>query len=230
MFPQPDFYITNSLFIAGEEIKFRYNGTYGNGGSFYARYQWEFNDGSPPSNTREPTHIFSDPGDFSINLTVKDVDNDSISVIKTITIIPDLNPNAIINYTINGTTVDFLFTGTEGNGNLSFAWSIETFRTNYTSRNLSVSFRNSPYPRNYTATLTVTDIDGDSDSVSVTIQIPGTPRDTTPDYITSILITISAIILVIIAIIKVRGKKQVKRDKAINKVSDKWDKDYLDSE
>jgi hypothetical protein len=46
-------------------------------------FHWDFGDGTPPSNKRNPTHVYERPGRYTASLTVKDkgaVDDDTVDI------------------------------------------------------------------------------------------------------------------------------------------------------
>jgi len=53
-------------------------------------YQWHFGDGSAAASAAQPTHIYSEPGEYTITLIVNDGINDSLGVTTTVNI-PEAN-------------------------------------------------------------------------------------------------------------------------------------------
>ncbi len=155
--PEALFTIDSTSNITNEIIHFIFSGIEGNlNTSFY----WDFGDGQN-STQRNPNHSFSSAGIYTITLYIEDIDHDKDSYNYSIEIFWDLFPSISFSYSANhivlGESIDFFFTGSEGNGPASFYW---TFGDNHTStaRNPVYTFTNYGI---FSISLTVTDFDGD---------------------------------------------------------------------
>ncbi|MBN2156230.1 MAG: PKD domain-containing protein [Candidatus Lokiarchaeota archaeon] len=74
LFPTANFAANSTSVGINDVIQFSFTGSIGNGGE---TYQWDFGDGSANSTLTNPTHVYTTPGDYSVTLTVVDVDGDS---------------------------------------------------------------------------------------------------------------------------------------------------------
>ncbi|MHA1717827.1 MAG: PKD domain-containing protein [Promethearchaeota archaeon] len=116
--PIADFYSNVTVVSVGDTVQFTFNGSEGDAP---ATFQWDFGDGTPNSTAKNPIHAYSNAGQFTVRLTVTDVDGNTDTCQKNnfIFVLQDLNP--VANFTSNVTTifagewVQFNFTGFEGN-------------------------------------------------------------------------------------------------------------------
>ena len=67
--PQADFSANRIAVVTGQTINFTDNSS---GGVAPLSYQWDFGDGSPVSTVQNPSHSYSNPGPYSVALTVTD--------------------------------------------------------------------------------------------------------------------------------------------------------------
>ncbi|MFX1398771.1 MAG: PKD domain-containing protein [Promethearchaeota archaeon] len=156
--------ITN--IIANEFVQFSFTGQEG---SPSASYQWNFGDETPNSTLRDPIHQYTSAGNFTVTLTVSDVDGDtdSIAIVDYIDVIPDLPANANWNASLRtilvGDEVDFTFTGNEGNTPTNFQWNFGDGTGIFSDRDITHAYITAG---NFTVFLAVSDIDGDFDNVT----------------------------------------------------------------
>ncbi|UYP46424.1 hypothetical protein NEF87_002709 [Candidatus Lokiarchaeum ossiferum] len=157
--PVADFYCLQNKIIGGEEVQFFYNGTMGNE---KMTYSWEFGDNTS-SNEENPKKRYSIPGNYTIKLKVTDFDGDiNFKLLSNyIEVLPDYFPEAEFNYSQNtsiaGESIQFMFTGSLGNGNLTYYWKFGEHLSSSLS-NPIISFE---YPGIYSVFLQIMDEDGD---------------------------------------------------------------------
>src|SRR5690554_4312551 len=82
--PKTDFTFSNSLCI-GDTVYFN-NLTTAIGGT--PTYSWDFGDGSPISNSKNPTHVYTSPGPFTVELTASNIAGCDSTIKKQITLGP----------------------------------------------------------------------------------------------------------------------------------------------
>ncbi|MFX0099556.1 MAG: PKD domain-containing protein [Candidatus Hodarchaeota archaeon] len=165
--PVPNFTANETSILEGDHVQFTYTGTAGNGN---LSFQWDFGDNSTNSTMQDPVHQYITPGNYTVVLTVVDIDGDgsTFALPTTIEVGPDLIPLA--NFTTNVTAIaerewiNFTFTGSEGNAPASFQWDVGDGTANYTVPVFSHQYVDSG---TYTVTLTVTDGDGDTNTTSM---------------------------------------------------------------
>jgi PKD repeat protein len=122
--PVADFLESESLIVAGQSISFAFTGELGNEPTIF---NWNFGDGTT-SSAENPVHTFETVGQFTVTLTVEDIDGDIHSISKTdiIEVLPDLQPVAKFlvdrHSILEGQSVSFTFTGDLGNEPTSFHW------------------------------------------------------------------------------------------------------------
>ncbi len=161
-FPIADFFSFSPLIIAGQKVKFFYSGTeFDNNLLFH----WDFGDEFGIANEINPEYSYKIPGFYTVILSIYDVDGDKVIVEKNnyINVIEDIVPEA--NFTFNSQSfikneeIQFFFTGTLGNGLISFIWDFgDNFGISY-ERNPNYSYKT---PGLFTIILIVVDIDGDN--------------------------------------------------------------------
>ncbi|MFX1398746.1 MAG: PKD domain-containing protein, partial [Promethearchaeota archaeon] len=157
--------------IANEYVQFSFTGYEG---SSSALFQWNFGDGTANSTLRDPVHQFTSAGNFTVTLTVTDIDGDIdiLSMVDCINVAPDLIP--IANWNSNASVilvddaVSFTFTGTEGNVETSYEWNFGDDTGIFNNSDLIHTFSTAG---NFTISLTVSDIDGDFDTRENTILV-----------------------------------------------------------
>ncbi|MHA1681184.1 MAG: PKD domain-containing protein [Promethearchaeota archaeon] len=163
LYPSVNVQANSTEIVENYPVAFQFTGLEGDGP---AAYLWDFGDGSPNSTLQNPVHQYNTSGNYTVILTVIDVDGDNKTLRLTdyIKVMADIAP--VANFTSNltlileGDAVDFNYTGSEGNGNLSFQWNFGDGSGNSTLRNPTHQFLT---PGNYTVSLLVRDLDGDSD-------------------------------------------------------------------
>ena len=160
--PDVDFEVNNITPLTGDLLQFTYTGTEGDG---LTAYLWDFGD-DHTSDVRDPERIYNTAGIYTVSLTVWDSDNDSDTEIKPnyVSVGEDFIP--IANFTVNnsqpiaGEGIEFSYTGTEGNGLITYLWDFGNEETS--------DMRNPEYVYDfagiYNITLTVWDNDGDNDT------------------------------------------------------------------
>nr|MDO8118816.1 PKD domain-containing protein [Candidatus Sigynarchaeota archaeon] len=159
--PVASFTANVTAIMQGEWVQFTFTGSEGN---IPASFQWNFGDGTPLSNVKNPSHQYITSGNFSVTLIVIDQDGDSNFMTKAnyITVIPDLMPvanfSANITVIFQGGWVQFTFTGEEGDTPTTYEWDFGDGTSNETIKDPMHQFFN---PGNYTITLAVMDNDGD---------------------------------------------------------------------
>ncbi len=134
-------------------------------------YQWDFGDGGTASGITV-SHIYSDPGTYTVTLTVTDVvglsdtDTLTVTVLDVTPPIADAGPDQAVN---EDTPVTFNGNGSSDNvGIVSYAWD---FGDGGTASGITVSHTYSN-PGTYTVTLTVNDAAGNgpvSDTLTLTV-------------------------------------------------------------
>ncbi|MFX0098028.1 MAG: PKD domain-containing protein [Candidatus Hodarchaeota archaeon] len=165
--PTANFTANETSILEGDHVQFTYTGTAGNGN---LSYQWDFGDGTPNATSQDPVHQYTTPGNYTVAVTVVDVDGDSSTCVHptTIEVFPDLFP--VINFTSSATTIverewiNFTFIGSEGNAPASFQWDVGDGTSNYTAPAFSHQYVDTG---TYTVTLTVMDDDGDANTTSI---------------------------------------------------------------
>ena len=142
-------------------------------GSSIETWLWDFGDGTPTSNEKNPVHIFTTAGTFQVKLTVKNLDNCYDSVIMPVI----SRPTPIGNYTYTSYfcpqgKVDFqdLSTAT-GSSIFERLW---IFEPGYTSNIQNPSHTFGVTDTTYAVTLIVTDIFGCKDTIIDSVYVkPG---------------------------------------------------------
>jgi len=120
--PVAKFNIMCDYMIQNEILLFNFTGFEGNGP---ADFYWDFGDGTS-SSLRAPNKVFNNFGIFNITLEVFDRNGETAKCSENLTIGRDYYPSANFQteetYIIISQIVHFIFTGSEGNGNLVFLW------------------------------------------------------------------------------------------------------------
>ena len=163
---------------------------------------WEFGDGSN-STERNPTHQYTDKGQYIVKLTVTDNDGGTDTVEQTITI-RNLPPIASFTYSphnpMAGQEISFTDTSTDPEGREISYWHWD-FGDGYTSnlKNPKHTYEN---PGSYTVTLTVKDDEGLESTYSIVI-------DVRPNYTMYYIIggLLAAAVGALIALKFIRGRK-----------------------
>ena len=162
---------------------------------YIVSYLWDFDDGNS-STDQNPTHQYSDDGDYNVNLTVTDNNGKTDSVIKIVTVL-NQNPSADFTYTPSNpnttTNLQFTDTSTDIDGTVqSWFWDFDDGNTS-TDQNPTHSYSLSG---TYNVNLTVTDDNGDTDSIEKSITITAVPpvadftwTPTTPETLETVSFT-----------------------------------------
>lgn len=157
--PSPDFTANITFVDLGFSVAFNHPGSDGNGP---ATFQWNFGDSTANATLENVTHAYSLPGNYTVILTVTDVDGDMETMIKPGFIYVNSTPIADfiadIITTSPGNLVQFTFTGTLGNAPDTFQWDFGDGTANVTVSNPSHQYA---VAGNYTVILTITDLDGE---------------------------------------------------------------------
>ncbi|MCF2141254.1 MAG: right-handed parallel beta-helix repeat-containing protein [Candidatus Lokiarchaeota archaeon] len=155
--------------ITGEEISFS---AYSEGGLPPYVYYWEFGDGFT-SNDMDPLHTYSDPGIYTVILTITDSDGFSSSTSISITVDSDLLPMAAFSYSAStvavGEVIYFTDKTTGGNPPYTYFWDFGDGTTS-TEQNVSHSYSSEG---EYCVFLLVMDSDGDYSNTSTWISVSG---------------------------------------------------------
>lgn len=80
LIPTADFTANYTLInMSSNSVQFEFNGSFGD---IPTEFQWNFGDGSTNSTERNPVHKFNSTGNYTIILTIIDVDGDEDNIIK----------------------------------------------------------------------------------------------------------------------------------------------------
>ena len=192
LIPEANFSVDyKDLRITNNVAHFSYSGSEGD---FPIEYQWNFGDGSTNSTEANPYHTFSSFGNYTITLTVVDINGDNDVIVKKDYILyTNLHP--IADFTVDSTIsianliVNFTYTGSGGDYPLTFQWNFGDGTENSTFRNPLHIFTQVGI---FTITLTVTDINGDISYIIKENYIQVKLTDTNPTA--NFLVTVGIII------------------------------------
>ncbi len=118
----------------GDSVGFTFTGM---DGDEPASFAWSFGDGTPNSTARNPVHAFATPGNYTVTLTVIDMDGDSNKSVATITVLSYprmVQPSSSRVSFMQGSTGSFgllLHDDTSGSG--TFTMTIHGYPTSYTN-------------------------------------------------------------------------------------------------
>ncbi|QEE14864.2 PKD domain-containing protein [Promethearchaeum syntrophicum] len=170
-FPIADFFSSSNELIVGQTAHFFYSGTEFDENLFFL---WDFGDKFGTANEINPYYIYEIPGIYTVILSIYDINGDRVVVEKNnyIKVFEDTVPEA--NFTFNTNSlikneeIQFVFTGTSGNGLTSFIWDF--------GDNFGISHEKDPIysykvPGRYTVILIVIDLDGDNNTFIQNIRI-----------------------------------------------------------
>jgi len=162
-FPSAEFISNSTTLYVNDTVQFTFTGFEGD---TPATYYWEFGDGFN-STAQNPTHFYTNPGNYTVSLNITDNDGDDDLEIKYdyITVLdrPDFTP--IANFSADSTTifvnssVQFTFTGYGGDAPTTYLWDFGDGNFSTTQNPIHQYANNGTY----TVILNVTDNDGDMD-------------------------------------------------------------------
>ncbi|MBN1803178.1 MAG: right-handed parallel beta-helix repeat-containing protein [Candidatus Lokiarchaeota archaeon] len=159
--PIANFEFSHAEIIAGQSVQFSYTGT---GGNLALTYEWDFGDGTPVSRSKNPSHVYSNNGTFTVNVSVIDAtgDIDNFSIPNCVNVLFDYQPVAefFANATqvIQGQSIYFEFNGSIGNGSPEFYWN---FGDESNISNLESPVHRYDVNGTFTVSLVIVDVDGD---------------------------------------------------------------------
>ena len=162
--------VANFSYLA-EGLKVTFDGSMSNDSDgTIANYTWDFGDGSNLTyNVTNPVHIFADNGSYDVNLTIKDDDGATDSMIKTIEV-ANARPKVGFKYEPDGKTVTFTSTSYDIDGTIAnYTWNFgdgSNLTYNVTNPVHTYELENAEYD----VTLTVTDNLDLSNSTTQTIK------------------------------------------------------------
>jgi PKD repeat protein len=140
------------------------------GGNSPYTYRWSFGDGSS-SSQQNPSHTYSQAGNYTARLTVTDEDNnqqsDSVSI--TVTTVQSLSAGIVASPTSGQAPLTVSFTGSASGGTSPYTYSW-TFGDGGSSTQRTPSHTYSQ-AGSFTARFTVTDSNGSQDSASIGISV-----------------------------------------------------------
>lgn len=136
-----------------------------------ASYAWDFGDGST-STQANPSHVYADPGTYTVRLTVTDNDGATSSTQDTV-VTTSPAPTARFTSSVSNLTVQFDgSSSSDPDGSVaSYAWDFGDGETGTTATPTHVYAA----PGSYDVTLTVTDDDAGTDSVTRTVTVSDPP-------------------------------------------------------
>ena len=125
-FPQASFTANSGLACAPANIQFTDNSTPGQGA--IVSWNWSLGDGST-STQQNPSHTYTQPGYYSVALTVQNSSgcSNSVSYARLLRIVSGIQPNFVFNQsstTCSAPFVGTLLNQTAGPGTLSYNWTI----------------------------------------------------------------------------------------------------------
>ncbi|MFX0099219.1 MAG: CocE/NonD family hydrolase, partial [Candidatus Hodarchaeota archaeon] len=164
--PSVNFSANTTVINPGDSVQFNFSGQVGNEP---VTYNWDFGDGTGNSTEKNPTHVYNTLGTFNVTLTVTDWRNlsDSLTKFDFINVQPsDLMP--VANFEANmtlislGNTIQFNYTGTDGDPPMTYNWDFGDGIGTSTLRDPIYQYLSTG---NFTVELSVSDNDGDMDMV-----------------------------------------------------------------
>jgi len=162
-------------------------------------YRWNFGDGTSEILAEKPVHIYRNPGEYTVTLTVIDDlgTTDTSITTATITGIPNQKPIAIIQIPESGETgKDIVFNGvnsSDPDGSIvNYTWDFGDGNTGYGV----ITTHKYTEPGTYLVILTVTDDKGKTDAAQNSITIEKAVQEKTPGFeYLFLLIALLAILL-----------------------------------
>jgi PKD repeat protein len=146
-------------------------------------WSWNFGDGSPTVATENPTHTFTNAGNFIVTLTVTGAGSATSSTNETIvvTTAPPPPPPLVANFTADPTTgqasLTVQFTDTSTGNPTAWSWNFGDGSPTVATENPTHTFTSAG---NFTVTLTVTDSGSATSSKSETIVVTTAPPPPPP--------------------------------------------------
>ena len=144
-------------------------------------YEWDFDDGDAAAG-RTPSHVYPNPGEYTVELTVTDAAGNTDTDTLTVTVEENTLPTASFEYSPSTPTVSdtVSFNASESNdpdGSIqSYEWDFgDGITATATGSKSSYSYDS---PGNYTIELTVTDGNGATDTDRMNITVEEEPEDT----------------------------------------------------
>ncbi|MHA1682748.1 MAG: PKD domain-containing protein [Promethearchaeota archaeon] len=170
--PTCNFNVLTLYPVTGKDVSFLFNGSWVQP---IVDFQWDFGDGVGNGTGSNPSHVYGSGSTFTIRLTVTDVDGDSSSISRNITVVADLKPTASFSASrdriLPGMPVTFQHDGLNGNGLVSYAWTVNSSGSTVLSTNNQLAGFSFDAPGDYNVTLVVTDVDGDAQSWSLIVTV-----------------------------------------------------------
>ncbi len=136
-------------------------------------WQWDFGDGAS-SNQQNPSHLYTDPGVYTVGLTVTDNEGRTGSVSQQVTAgtLPNQNPAADFSASCTELSCGFTDQSTDSDGTVDgWSWSFGDGATS-TARNPTRTYASAG---TYTVTLTATDNLGATDQRSAPVTVTAPP-------------------------------------------------------
>lgn len=145
-YPKASFTSNSTLACAPTNIQFNDNSTSGSGS--ITSYLWDFGDGTT-SNQQSPAHAYSQPGYYSVSLTVQNSGgcSNKAAVGRYLRVVEGIQPNFVFNQSSTSCVAPFtgaLLNQTAGPGTLTYNWTIANGATpaNSTAASPTVTFPN----------------------------------------------------------------------------------------
>ncbi len=172
--PQAAFFVYPPQPLSGDAVDFVDQSTDPNGKSDIVGWTWTFGDGAS-SSLQHPSHVYDQPGNYTVTLTVTDSHGRSRSRETNVTV---TNTPPVAHFTASpqqpavGETIKFTSDSRDDNGEIvNWSW---TFGDGSMSSQQHPSHSYSS-AGTYTVSLTVTDDDGATDTYTMDITSSGTP-------------------------------------------------------
>jgi PKD repeat protein len=135
-----------------------------------ASYSWDFGDGNT-SASKSPTHTYSEPGTYTVALTVTDTSGNTATDTLIVTVNDTVSPTAVLgaNRTVaEGSAVTFdASNATDDVAVTDYSWDFDD-GTTATGETVSHTFTETG---THTVTVTVADADGNTDTATVTVTV-----------------------------------------------------------
>lgn len=165
--PVPNAYFIVENNVVGETVHVNNESTISNG--TIVSYNWNWGDGSPASTTADPSHIYSEPGTYSICLTAVSNEGCVDEYCHEIVISPaSQDCEASFTYTVNNNVVSFH--GQSNVPNVDYIW---LFGDNHDGTGENINHTYTLYPEHYQVCLIIANTAGCRDTVCQTIFVQG---------------------------------------------------------